>query len=111
MKMWKSTVSASPSGTKKRKPQPYKKCPAPKIGAGRIVFELLSGVLHDAAENIHTLINAQDTGIQGNVVVLGHAPGTAGVMLIVDAAALILFVQTLLGASETSRQFWPDRSC
>ena len=62
-----------------------------------MLCSLLLGVLHDLADDICALFNTQNTGIQADVIVLGLAPGTAGVVLVVDAAALILFVQTLLG--------------
>ena len=65
---------------------------------GFVYLRLLSGILHDGAEDVYALVNAQNAGIQGDVIVLRLAPGTAGVVLIVDTAALILFMQTLLRA-------------
>ena len=59
-------------------------------------MKLLLGIVHNAADDVSTLVNAQNTGIQGNVIVLRLAPGTAGIVLVIDAAALILFVKTLL---------------
>mgnify|MGYP003289455657 CR=1 FL=1 len=56
-----------------------------------------SGIFHDAADDVHALINTQNTGIQADIIVLCLAPGTAGVVLIVHTAALILFLQTGFG--------------
>lgn len=58
---------------------------------------LFSGIFHDLADDIYTLFDTQNTGIQRDIIVLRLAPGTAGVVLIVDTAALILFSQTLFG--------------
>ena len=64
---------------------------------GLAYVALFLGVFHDLADDVSTLVDAQNTGVQRNVVVLGLAPGTAGVVLVVDAAALIFFVQTGFG--------------
>ena len=57
----------------------------------------LFGILDNLDYNIGTLFNTQNAGIQADVVILGLAPGAAGIVLIVYTAALILFCQTLLG--------------
>ena len=59
-----------------------------------ILFGIQVGVDHDFS----AVVLAQNAGIQAEVVVLGHTPGAAGVVLIVHTAALVLFGQTLLGA-------------
>ena len=62
------------------------------------MYILFLGLLHNAADNVCTEINTQFSGIQTQIVVLRHAPGAAGVVLVVDTAALIFLVQTGLGA-------------
>ena len=59
---------------------------------------LLFGIFHGADDDIDALVNAENAGIQADTVILGLTPGAAGVVLIVDAAALILLVQTRLRA-------------
>ena len=59
---------------------------------------LLFGIFHGADDDIDTLVNAEDAGIQADVIILGLTPSAAGVVLIVHAAALILLVQTRLRA-------------
>ena len=62
------------------------------------MYILFLGLLHNAADNVCTEINTQFSGIQAQVIVLGLTPGPAGVVLIVDPAALIFLVQTGLRA-------------
>ena len=62
------------------------------------MYILLFGIFHNTADNLCTLVNTQDTGIETQIVVLGLTPGTAGIVLIVHTAALVLFVQTGLRA-------------
>ena len=52
---------------------------------------LLLLALIEIDDHIHTVFNAQFAGVQANVIILGGAPGTAGVVLVVDLTALILF--------------------
>jgi len=65
---------------------------------GKLLMRLLFGVFNDLADNINTLLDTQNTGVKRDVIVLGLSPGPTGVVLIVYTTALVLFVQTLLGA-------------
>ena len=59
---------------------------------------LLSGVLDDIHHNVGALFNTQNTGVQADVIVLCLTPGAAGIVLIVDPAALILLGKALFGS-------------
>ena len=61
-----------------------------------VLFSFL-GDLHCVHDDLDALVDAQHAGAQAHLIVLSGTPGTAGVVLIVDAAALVLFFQTLLG--------------
>ena len=49
-------------------------------------------------DDIHTSLFAQCTAAQAQVIVLRSAPGATGVVLIVDTAALVFFLQTVFRA-------------
>ena len=57
------------------------------------LFLFFFGLFHNAADNVHALLDAQGAGVQADVVVLSLAPGPAGVVLVVDPAAFVLFKQ------------------
>ena len=59
---------------------------------------LFLGVFYNSNHDVSALLNAQNTGIQADIVVLCLTPGAAGVVLIIDTAALILFCKTGFGA-------------
>ena len=59
---------------------------------------LLSGIFNNADKNITALLNSQNSGVQADVVVLRLAPGTAGIVLIIYPAALILLLESCFRA-------------
>lgn len=52
------------------------------------------GTLNDIHHDICGFFHADGAGIQAYIVVRGSTPGAAGVVLIVDGTALILFLKT-----------------
>ena len=64
---------------------------------GAFIFRLLT-VFYHIQQDFYTAFLAQSAGAKANIIVLSLAPGTTGVVLVVDLAALILFMQTGLGA-------------
>ena len=46
-------------------------------------------------DQIHALLQAKSAAVQAQVVVIGHAPGAPGVMLIIDLTAAIFFQVSL----------------
>ena len=60
-------------------------------------FCCLFGVLYYIQENVDAALHTQCAGAEANIVILCLTPGAAGIMLIVNFTALILFVQTGLG--------------
>ena len=58
---------------------------------------LFSGILNDADQNIPALLNAENAGVQTDVIVLCLTPGTAGVVMVVHTAALVLFCKAGFG--------------
>lgn len=64
----------------------------PKL-AGSFICMLLD----HRQDDLNALIDAQVATVQAQVIVLCHAPGLTGVVLIVDLAALVLFSQTRFG--------------
>ena len=59
-----------------------------------LIFRVIP--LSQVQDDLHTPVDAQHAGVQGDVVVLGHAPLPVGVVLIVHPAAGVLVLQPLL---------------
>ena len=86
------SISTSPRRRKKR--LRYKNTPCTIFRCRAFAIQLFSGIFHNTDQDIPTLLKAENTGIQTDIVVLSLAPGAAGVVLIIDPAAFILFIQT-----------------
>ena len=61
-------------------------------------ISLLLGIFHNTNHDVLALVNAQNTGVQTNVIVLCLTPGPSGIVLLIHPAALIHFGKTCLGA-------------
>ena len=51
-----------------------------------------------ANDDINALFDTDHIAVQADVIIVSHAPGLAGIVMVVDPAALILFSQTCLRA-------------
>ena len=59
--------------------------------------ELFTFALHQRNKDICAPLHAKNATVEGDVIVLRHAPGSAGVVVVVYLAALVLFCQTGFG--------------
>ena len=59
---------------------------------------VLIGGVCQGDDNVSAAFDTDGAAVQADIIILGHTPCSAGVMLVINAASLILFLQPSQGA-------------